>query len=306
MSDAPSNHVSHNTGNPAPESAAQRFLSVQRPAVLAHIRSMRHAHPYETPAQLLRRLENRYLAAVSTGGAAVGATAAIPVIGTGTALALSAAEQVVFLETTALYALSVAEVHGIAVDDPDRAHALVYGMMLGDNAEMVLAEIAAVALNNPTSTQAWGTLIGKKLPGRAIKTLASKLRKRLLASLAAKQGATILGRAAPFGVGAVIGGIGNNVLGRRVVKSSRLAFGPPPTEFPEWLSQLQIEASGPSTLERAKAGVEDIGHAAADGLGRAADNVARVAQGVGRAGGVVGEAAKDAMRGAFGRLRKDK
>ena len=42
----------------------------------------------------------------------------------------------------------------------------------------------------------------------------------------------IIGRAIPFGVGAVIGGVGNHFLGRRVVTSSRTAFGPAPAQFP--------------------------------------------------------------------------
>ena len=59
-------------------------------------------------------LERRYLAAVTTGGAAVGATAVVPGIGTGVTLALSGVETVGFLEATTLFAQSVAEVHGIA------------------------------------------------------------------------------------------------------------------------------------------------------------------------------------------------
>ena len=68
----------------------------------------------------MRILERRYLAAVTTGGAAVGATAVVPGIGTGVTLALSGVETLGFLEATALYAQSVAEVHGIAVENPDR------------------------------------------------------------------------------------------------------------------------------------------------------------------------------------------
>jgi hypothetical protein len=36
----------------------------------------------------------------------------------------------------------------------------------------------------------------------------------------------------PFGIGAVIGGTGSHLLGRKVVNSSREAFGPAPSEFP--------------------------------------------------------------------------
>ncbi len=97
-----------------------RVMTVQRPVVLAHLRSIRLRHPDATVDEILKILERRYLAAVTTGGAAVGATAVVPGIGTGVTLALSGVETVGFLEATALFAQSVAEVHGLAVTDPDR------------------------------------------------------------------------------------------------------------------------------------------------------------------------------------------
>ncbi len=91
--------------------------------MLAHLRSIRLRHPDATVDDILKILERRYLAAVTTGGAAVGATAVVPGIGTGVTLALSGVETVGFLEATALYAQSVAEVHGVVVEDPDRGRA---------------------------------------------------------------------------------------------------------------------------------------------------------------------------------------
>ena len=51
-----------------------RVHAIQRPLVLAHIRSSRLRNPEATPAQIVRMLEQRYLAAVTAGGATVGAT----------------------------------------------------------------------------------------------------------------------------------------------------------------------------------------------------------------------------------------
>jgi hypothetical protein len=101
-----------------------RVMAIQRPAVLAHLRSIRLRHPDATTLEIVQILERRYLAAVTTGGAAVGATAVVPGIGTGVTLALSGVETVAFLEATTLYAQSLAEVHGIPVDDPAHASAL--------------------------------------------------------------------------------------------------------------------------------------------------------------------------------------
>ena len=58
------------------------FETVRRPVVVAHIRALRRSHPNATPAQLVRILERRYLTAITTGGASVGATAMVPGFGT--------------------------------------------------------------------------------------------------------------------------------------------------------------------------------------------------------------------------------
>jgi hypothetical protein len=210
-----------------------RVLSVQRPVVLAHIRSIRRAKPNATPAQIITTLERRYLAAVTTGGALVGATAAIPAIGTVTSIALSTAETAGFLEASALFAQSVTEVHGIAVTDPERARTLVMTMILGsagsDLVEQLASEVVGVG---PARSAFWGELVTKNLPKSALGGVARRLRSFFLKKFAANEGAGIVGRAIPFGVGAVIGGVGNHFLGRRVVTSSRTAFGPAPRQFP--------------------------------------------------------------------------
>jgi hypothetical protein len=210
-----------------------KLLSVQRPVVLAHIRSIRRARPDATPAQIITTLERRYLAAVTTGGALVGATAAIPAIGTVTSIALSTAETAGFLEASALFAQSVTEVHGIAVTDPERARTLVMTMILGsagsDLVEQLASEVVGVG---PARSAFWGELVTKNLPKSALGGVARRLRAFFLKKFAANEGAGIVGRAIPFGIGAVIGGVGNHFLGRRVVTSSRSAFGPAPAHFP--------------------------------------------------------------------------
>lgn len=62
-----------------------------------------------------------------------------------------------------------------------------------------------------------------------------------------RQGTSVLGRAIPFGIGAVVGGLGNHALGRKVVQSSRSAFGPPPAHF-----TVVLEPSGGKTAKEPK------------------------------------------------------
>jgi hypothetical protein len=209
-----------------------RMLAIQRPVVLAHIRSIRQRHPDATPAELIRVLERRYLAMVTTGGAAVGATAVIPGVGTGITLALSGVETAGFLEATALYAQSISEMHGIAVDDPERARALVMTMMLGREGSDLVRQLAGQFAGDGVARNAyWGELVTNNIPRAIMGPLTDRLKGLFIRQFATKGSASLIGKAVPFGIGAVIGGAGNRILGNRVVHSSRLAFGQPPETY---------------------------------------------------------------------------
>ncbi|MET0736258.1 MAG: hypothetical protein ABWY55_11555 [Microbacterium sp.] len=268
--------------HPATVRALDRVLAIQRPVVVAHLRSIRLRHPDASSADVVRMLERRYLAAVTTGGAAVGATAVVPGIGTGVTLALSGVETVAFLEATALFAQSVAELHGIPVADPDRARALVLTLMLGKEGIDLVAQLAGQAAGKGvTRDKYWGELITKTLPRAAVGPLVDRLKTSFIHQFAAKGGASFLGKALPFGIGAVIGGAGNHVLGRRVLVNSRRAFGVPPMVLPADLEPrpgtLRLESAAVRTLRRA-------GGAVVGGVAKGANAVGGAAR---SAGGVL-------------------
>ena len=261
-----------------------RVLAIQRPIVLAHLRSIRRRHPEATPAQIIRMLERRYLGAVTTGGAAVGATAVVPGIGTGVTLALSGAETIGFLESTALFAQSVAEVHGIAIENPDRARALVLTLMLGKEGTDLVAQLAGQAIGKGASRDKyWGTLITKTLPRAAVGPLVDRLKAAFIHQFAVRGGASVLGKALPFGIGAAIGGTGNHVLGRRVLSAARIAFDIAPAVLPPELEP----APGSRPLEAL----------AAARLRRLGGTVGGAAQAVGGAAQAVGGKVSDAVGG---------
>ncbi len=227
------------TSSPFVVRGIDRLLTVQRPIVLAHIRSIRRGKPNATPEEIIRTLERRYLAAVTTGGALVGASATVPAIGTGTSLALSTVETAGFLEASALFAQSVTEVHGIVVDDPDRARALVMTMVLGTAGTDLLKQLAGQAGGaGPAKSKFWGELVTKSIPRSVIGPVADQLKRTFLKKFAVAQGTNVVGRLIPFGIGAVIGGGGNHILGRQIVRSSRQGFGPAPATFPLWLEPV--------------------------------------------------------------------
>jgi hypothetical protein len=239
-----------------------RVIRVQRPAVVAHIRSVRLRHPDATPGEIARILERRYLAAVTTGGAAVGATAVVPGFGTAVTLGLSGAETVGFLEATALFAQSLAEVHGIALETPDRARALVLTLMLGDEGVNLVRQLASQAAGASTRSAYWGELVTKTLPRAAVGPLLDRLKTSFVHHFAARGGASLIGKALPFGVGAAIGGAGNHILGRRVVAASRKAFGAAPAVLPAELEPLP--------------GAQRLEHSALRGVKRIGSSVGRV------------------------------
>jgi len=224
--------------NPMMVRGIDRVLTVQRPVVLAHIRSIRRGRPTASPDEIIRTLERRYLTAVTTGGALVGASAAIPAVGTGASLALSGVETAGFLEASALFAQSITEVHGIVVDDPDRARALVMTMVLGTAGTDLLRQLAGQASGGPVKTKFWGEMVTKSLPRTAIGPIADRIKKTFVKKFAVAQGTNVVGRLIPFGIGAAIGAGGNHVLGRQIVRSSREGFGPPPSTFPSWLDPV--------------------------------------------------------------------
>ena len=210
-----------------------RLLTTQRPAVLAHVRNVRRRHPDATPEQVIRILERHFLTAVTAGGAGVGASAVIPGVGTGISLALTGVETAVFLEASALFAQSVTEIHGIAVTDPDRARTIVMAMMLGTSGADLVRNLAAQATGQGVSrTTFWGDVIGRSVPQAFMGQIAERVKRAFLARFARNTTTNALGRLLPFGIGAVIGGVGSNILGRKIVQGARLAFGPPPATFP--------------------------------------------------------------------------
>lgn len=193
---------------------------LQAPAVAKYVDRFRRAHPEDSPAQLLERLEKIYLTTVTGSGTAVGATAAVPGVGTLTSLAAMSAETTFFLEASAVYTLAVAAVHGVAPEDSERRRALVLAVVLGDTGMEIVQQSVGHSAKN------WGTLLAEHIPG--IRGMNESLMKRFVVQFVTKRGALMFGKVLPAGIGAAIGGFGNRALGRRMIDNAHKAFGPAP------------------------------------------------------------------------------
>lgn len=221
------------TVNPMAAKAISKLLSVQRPIVLAYVRSVRRRHPHATPAQMADILADHYKNLVTGGGAATGATAVIPGLGTGAALGVAAIETGAFLEGSALYAQSIAELHNLPVEDPARANALIMGLMLGNDGKDMVKKVAAQAQGEdvPRRDAAWGAMITKQIPTQMVDMLTKQMRKAMFKRYARRSAGSLIGRILPFGIGAVVGAAVNRKMAGIVIENAQHAFGPAPAVF---------------------------------------------------------------------------
>jgi len=267
------------------KSKIYQAISVQRPVVLEYLKSLRRGKPNATAAEILKELDKRYVATVTITSTGVGASAAIPVVGIPLALGLGVIDLLFFYETSALYVLAATELHGIEVSDAERARPLVFGMLLGQKSQSQVAKLVRQAAGAGGVDQAralatgmvgrrlpagWGEVLTQQLPDSALAPLETVIARRALMA-SAKFGAGTLGKAIPFGFGAVVGGVGSFTFGRDVVKAARLAFPMPPTDFPEALLDFQkpepeiVEPSrAVKALQSAADNVSDFGEAVWD------------------------------------------
>lgn len=232
----PAASASNAAGDAAPvtgirllDAALDKAVAIPSAAIHQHVDRLRRRNPHASPAQIVGMLEKQYLLAISASGGAVGAAAAAPAIGTGTALALTSSEVATFFAASAAFSLAVADVHGIAVEDTARRRALLLATVLGEQGAKTIG--AKTGLD--TSGWARGLLVN--MPTRTIRTVNNALTRRFLRHQVARHSGLALGRLIPFGVGAAIGVTGARALGRTVITSARRAFGPPPHGFPRGL-----------------------------------------------------------------------
>lgn len=240
------NQLALNDGADENPSAAARVLSqiiegsarVQAPAVKAYVNRLRSASPDATPADIVQRLEKHYTAASMASGAAVGSAAAFPGIGTLAAMSAVAGETVVFLEATSLFVLATAEVYGIPAEHRERRRALVLAVLVGEDSKRAIADL----IGPGRTSGAWISDGAATLPLPAVSQLNNRLLKYFVKRYALKRGALAFGKILPVGIGAVVGGVGNRMMSKKIVANAREAFGNPPARWPAALHVLPAPA----------------------------------------------------------------
>jgi len=222
---------------PILDAALDRAVAVPSARIHTHVQTLRRRNPEASPAQILSLLEREYMLVIAGTGGAVGAAAAVPAVGTGVAVALTASDVATFFASSAAFSLAVASVHGIEVNDGARRRALLLATIVGESGLTPVGDASEIA------TGTFARVLLTRMPTTTIKRVNRILTRRLVRRQAARQGALAFGRLVPFGIGAVIGVTGARSLGRTVIDGSRRAFGPPPERFPALVEVIETGAA---------------------------------------------------------------
>lgn len=234
----PLKHAFDDDGKPTPalNGFLDNALKVQRPVVLRWVKRLRAEHPDETPEQIAKRLERMYVRANTATGGVAGGAAMIPGIGTLASLGVSTVSVGGYLEMTALYAQAIAELHGVHTSDPVRTRSMVMALMLGEDGNALMGQLLANSSTSKNLGGKWGLLLGKSGADSKKFDIGHTIRSMFVKRFLARQTGAVLGRALPFGIGAVVGGGANLAMARQVIKASRDAFGDFPAQFPAGLT----------------------------------------------------------------------
>lgn len=200
-----------------------------------YVDNLKQRNPEASPERIIEILSAQFKNLLSATGGAVGATAAVPAIGTGTALVLTGADLALFFAASAVYSLAVAEVHGVSSEDPERRKALVLASVLGTSGAKTVSSLGSVPMAR------WGTALMTTMPKSSIKQVNNVLKSRFVKRKLATHSGLALGRVVPFGIGAVIGFSGGRALANTVIAQSKSAFGPVPSQFAQIIEVEAVE-----------------------------------------------------------------
>jgi hypothetical protein len=154
-------------------------------------------------------------------GAAAGATAATPLVGTGVAMATAAAELSWFTLRAGDLIMAVAAVHGHRDPTVEERRAWVLSIL-------AFGRSAAAALSELVDKDGGGR---KRLPVATLRHLNRELGRKVMKKYGTRRGAIALGRALPLGLGAAVGGSANYALVRTIANQADDFFRELPREL---------------------------------------------------------------------------
>lgn len=196
-------------------------LKVQTPLARSYVTRLRAKHPGATREELLEHVSDRFTNLLTITGAGVGGVAALPGIGTAVAVGVTVGEGISFAEACAFLTLAAAEIYDVDMRDRQTRHLVMTAVLGGEHG----TEIIAKALGKQGLQ--WNAVLGGSgmVPNMISKQVTRYVRRRVVA----RTGGLWLVRLLPFGVGAVIGGVGSRTVARSVVEAVEQIFHQAPT-----------------------------------------------------------------------------
>ena len=190
-----------------------------------------------TTAERVAQLRRTFARELATLGAATGAAAALPAVGTGTAVAAGVAEISWFTARSADLILAIAAVHGHTESSVEERRLWVLSVLaFGNGASKMVTRLAGEM----------GKGLGKKATERVsretLKSINRVIGRTIVQKYGTKRGVIALGTALPFGIGAAIGGGANYALTCAVSQHADSFF----RALPQALVDLD-QAEGPAT-----------------------------------------------------------
>jgi hypothetical protein len=207
-----------------------KAVQISRPEIIKHIEQSRRSRPDATPAEIIDVLGKRFTASVAATGTAAGATAAAPGVGTAVSFALAAGDAVTYTGIAALYTFALAEIYDVPITELERRRTILLGVLIGNGGANTVQKMAG------RTGPHWARKIVAGIPISTLRQINKVLGKNFVTKYGTKQGVLVLGKAVPFGIGAVIGGAGNAAFAQFTIRSAHRAFGPPPEDWPPGLT----------------------------------------------------------------------
>ncbi|GAA1408541.1 hypothetical protein [Catellatospora coxensis] len=215
-------------------------LMKQQPVAAATVDRLRRVHPDKTPAELVAYMNKFYLVGVAAIGAGTGAASAAP-----SGLVRAPAvylQRLSFLEASALYTLSVAEVHGLHAEDLERRTLLATSVLAGNfAATKVLQETVG------RTAPYWGREIVKSIPMSVILKANKLLGPQFITKWGSTQGVLVLSQQVPLLIAVALGGGGSTLVGWTIIKAAQAILGPAPDSWDHL-----PDVTSPATARRAR------------------------------------------------------
>jgi hypothetical protein len=182
------------------------------------VQALRRSNPHLSDAQLLKKVDVAFTSLVTTTGAATGAVAAAPGVGTAISMVAAAGDASWFFTAASGYVLSAAELRGIKIENFEHQRALVLMVLAGGGGSTFFTKAAG------RTGPHLGKIVTNAVPLSTITSINKVLGAHFVTKYGTKRGIIAIGKVAPFGVGFVIGAGGNLVMARGVIRSAKTMF----------------------------------------------------------------------------------